>query len=281
MSTLEIKNLHVSIDNKQILKGLDLTIKSGEMHAIMGPNGSGKSTLSFAIMGHPKYTIDSGDILLDGQSILEMPTDKRAKAGLFLSFQYPSEIPGVGMTNFLMTAKNAMANGGPKASAGEFLKEMKEKMSMLKMDEAFIKRNVNEGFSGGEKKRAEILQMSVLKPKFAVLDEVDSGLDIDALKAVAEGINQTAKIGGGTDSQKTGVLMITHYQRILEYVKPHFVHIMMDGKIIKSGGFEIAEELESKGYEGYAPMQRINENNVSSNRREVSVGENLGSLSAR
>ncbi len=268
MSILEIKNLHVSIDGKQILKGLNLTIRSGEMHAVMGPNGSGKSTLSFAIMGHPKYIIDSGDILLDGQSVLQMSTDKRAKAGLFLSFQYPSEIPGVSMTNFLLTAKNAMANGNAKGndasgvqthtsklSAGEFLKEMKEKMSMLKMDEAFIKRNVNEGFSGGEKKRAEILQMSILKPKFAVLDEVDSGLDIDALKAVAEGINQTIKIGGRaestSDSQEIGILMITHYQRILEYVKPHFVHIMIDGKIIKSGGFEIAEELESKGYEEF------------------------------
>ncbi len=262
MSVLEIKNLHVSIDGKHILKGLNLIIKGGEMHAIMGPNGSGKSTLSFAIMGHPKYTVDSGDILLDGQSVLKMSTDKRAKAGLFLSFQYPSEIPGVSMTNFLLTAKNTMANGNgngrtdaqandasgvqahaSKVSAGEFLKEMKEKMSMLKMDEAFIKRNVNEGFSGGEKKRAEILQMSMLKPRFAVLDEVDSGLDIDALKAVAEGINKF--------SNDMGILMITHYQRILEYVKPHFVHIMINGKIIKSGGFELAEELEKSGYEGF------------------------------
>jgi Fe-S cluster assembly ATP-binding protein len=249
MSTLEIKDLHVSVEGKQILKGLNLTIKSNEVHAIMGPNGSGKSTLSFAIMGHPKYLVEKGDILLDGQSVLNMSTDKRAKAGLFLSFQYPSEVSGVSMSNFLMTASKAVGRGQTDAkgvksfSPKDFLSELKEKTSLLKMDEEFLKRNLNEGFSGGEKKRAEILQMVMLKPKIAILDETDSGLDIDALKAVADGINVSAK--------EMGILMITHYQRILQYVKPQFVHIMMDGKIIKSGGPEIAEELESHGYESY------------------------------
>ena len=240
MTVLEIRDLHVSVEGKQILKGLNLTVRTGEIHAIMGPNGSGKSTLSLTIMGHPKYKIEEGDVLLDGESIINLQPDKRSKAGLFLSFQYPSEIPGVSMTNFLMTA----ANSNKKKSPGEFLKEIKEKMAVLKMDEVFLKRNLNEGFSGGEKKRAEILQLAMLNPKIALLDETDSGLDIDALKAVAEGINKIC-------IPDMGVLMITHYQRLLQYVKPDFIHIMIDGEIVKSGGIELAAELEADGYESY------------------------------
>jgi len=241
MHVLETKDLHVSVEGKEILKGVDLTIKQGEVHAIMGPNGSGKSTLSCTIMGHPRYKVDKGQILFDGQDITELKANERAKLGLFLSFQYPSEIEGVSMGNFLRTSLNAL-NPGSRLGLQDFQKLLKEKMEMLKMDKKFATRYLNTGFSGGEKKKGEILQLAVLNPKIAVLDETDSGLDIDALKTVAEGINTIMK------QSEMGVVLITHYQRLLNYIKPDHIHIMMDGKIVRSGGAELAEHLEEKGY---------------------------------
>jgi len=247
MSVLEIKNLHVSVStdqgDKEILRGVDLVIRSGETHAIMGPNGSGKSTLAYSIAGHPKYTVTQGEILLDGQNVLEMSVDERARAGLFLAMQYPVEIPGVSVSNFLRTAKTAIDGEAP-ALRG-WIKEVRESMDALKMDKSFTERNVNEGFSGGEKKRHEILQLSLLKPKFAVLDETDSGLDVDALKIVSEGVN-IAK--GNSD---LGVLLITHYTRILKYIKPDFVHVFVAGKVAEEGGPELADQLEAEGYDKY------------------------------
>ncbi|OQY31399.1 MAG: Fe-S cluster assembly ATPase SufC [Anaerolineaceae bacterium 4572_5.1] len=246
MSELVIKNLHVSIEDNEILKGLDLTIKQGEIHAIMGPNGTGKSTLAYALMGHPSYKVTGGEISLNGQDILEMATDERSRMGLFLAFQYPVSIPGVTVANFLRTALNARRRAKNPDDKGvsilEFRKMLKEKMDSLKMDHAFAGRYLNDGFSGGEKKRAEILQMATLKPSIAVLDETDSGLDIDALRIVSEGVNALA----GDD---LGVLVITHYQRLLNYIKPQFVHIMFDGRIVESGGPELALHLEEHGYD--------------------------------
>jgi Fe-S cluster assembly ATP-binding protein len=242
MSQLEIKNLHVAIGEKEIVKGLTLTIKSGEVHAIMGPNGTGKSTLSKAIAGHPDYAITSGDVLLDGQSILELEADERARAGLFLAFQYPSEIPGVSIANFLRAAQQARMAEGEELDATAYYKRLYSKMDLLKIDRKFTSRSVNEGFSGGEKKRCEILQMAMLEPKFALMDETDSGLDIDALRIVSEGINTMRGPG-------LGVLLITHYQRLLDYVVPDFVHVMWDGRIVKSGDKSLALELEAKGYD--------------------------------
>jgi Fe-S cluster assembly ATP-binding protein len=239
MSTLEVKDLHVSVDNpdgtaKEILKGVNLTVKSGETHAVMGPNGSGKSTLSYAIAGHPKYTVTSGSITLDGENVLEMTVDERARAGLFLAMQYPVEIPGVSMSNFLRTAATAVRGEAPKLRL--WVKEVKAAMADLEIDPQFGERSVNEGFSGGEKKRHEILQLGLLKPKIAILDETDSGLDVDALRVVSEGVN------------RFGVLLITHYTRILRYIHPQFVHVFVDGRIVESGGPELADELEENGY---------------------------------
>jgi Fe-S cluster assembly ATP-binding protein len=243
-SELKIEDLHVTVEEKEILKGVNLTIKQGEIHALMGPNGSGKSTLSFTIMGHPKYVVTKGKISLDEKNVLEMPVDERAKKGLFLSFQYPSEITGVTLSNFMRTAYNEIMSyrGKEKLGVMDFMKLLYEKMAILKMDKEFARRYLNVGFSGGEKKRAEILQMAVLEPKYAILDETDSGLDVDALKIVAGGVK---KISG----PNIGVVIITHYQRILHYIKPDFVHIMSDGRIIKSGTSELAKEIEKKGYD--------------------------------
>jgi Fe-S cluster assembly ATP-binding protein len=248
MATLEVKNLHVSVETdqgtKEILKGVDLTIKSGEIHAVMGPNGSGKSTLAYSIAGHPKYTVTKGEILLDGEDVLEMSVDERAKAGLFLAMQYPVEIPGVSVSNFLRTAKTAITGEAP--ALRTWIKDVREAMAGLKIDSTFSERNVNEGFSGGEKKRHEILQLELLKPRFAILDETDSGLDVDALKIVSEGVNRAHK------DNDLGVLMITHYTRILKYIKPDFVHVFVDGKIAEQGGAELADQLEAEGYDRYA-----------------------------
>jgi Fe-S cluster assembly ATP-binding protein len=244
MSQLEIKDLHISIGDKPIVKGLTLTIKRGEVHAIMGPNGTGKSTLAKAIAGHPDYTITGGDVLLDGQSVLEMEPDERARAGLFLAFQYPSEIPGVSIANFLRAAVQARMAEGEELDATAYYKRLYSKMDMLKIDRKFTSRSVNEGFSGGEKKRCEILQMAMLEPKVALMDETDSGLDIDALRIVADGVN--AQRAGAA---APGILLITHYQRLLDYIVPDFVHVMYDGRIVKSGGKELALELEAKGYD--------------------------------
>src|SRR3989344_1809973 len=243
-NNLLIKNLYVSISQKKIVKGASLEIKKGEVHALMGPNGSGKSTLSFAVMGHPKYLVDSGDILFNGQSIKEMPSENRARLGIFLSFQYPTEIPGVRYSNFLRLALNAnrKSQGQEPISVLEFSKLLKQELKKLGMDESFSTRYLNEGFSGGEKKRSEILQLAVLKPKIAILDETDSGLDIDALKVVSNGIN-TLK------NPDNGILLITHYNRILRYIQPDKVHILVKGRIIRSGGHELARELDEKGYE--------------------------------
>lgn len=241
---LDIKDLFVDVEDKQILKGISLKIKPGEIHAIMGPNGSGKSTLSYALMGHPKYKIISGQATLDGKDLLGMEVNERARAGLFLSFQYPSEIAGVTVANFLKTAYNELkAEDGKKVNVMDFMKLLYGKMEELKMDKEFAKRHLNVGFSGGEKKRNEILQMAVLEPKYAILDETDSGLDVDALRIVSEGIK---KLSG----PNIGILIITHYQRILHYVKPDYVHILAGGKIVKSGGSELAEKVEKEGY-GY------------------------------
>jgi len=247
MSVLEIKNLQVSVvtdaGNKEILRGVDLTIKSGETHAIMGPNGSGRSTLAYSIAGHPKYLITSGSVTLDGADVLEMSVDERAKAGLFLAMQYPVEVPGVSVSNFLRTAVTAIRGEAPKVRT--WVGEVKEAMASLNIDTAFSERNVNEGFSGGEKKRHEILQMELLKPKIAILDETDSGLDVDALRIVSEGVN---RVKANSD---LGVMLITHYTRILRYIKPDFVHVFANGKIVEEGGPELADKLEEKGYAEY------------------------------
>jgi Fe-S cluster assembly ATP-binding protein len=247
MAILQIKNLHVSVEteqgSKEILKGVDLTIRSGETHAIMGPNGSGKSTLAYTIAGHPKYAVTDGEILLDGEDVLEMSVDERARAGLFLAMQYPVEIPGVSVSNFLRTAKTAITGEAP--AIRPWINEVREAMTNLKMDSDFTERNVNEGFSGGEKKRHEILQLELLKPQFAILDETDSGLDVDALRVVSEGVNRIKQTNG------FGVLLITHYTRILNYIKPDFVHVFVAGKIAEEGGPELAERLEAEGYDRY------------------------------
>lgn len=246
MSQLEIKNLHVSIEDKEILKGLTLSINPGEVHAIMGPNGTGKSTLAYTLMGHPNYTVTEGEIIFKGQNVLELEPDERSRLGMFLAFQYPVAIPGVTVANFLRTAINARRRADNPEDKGipipEFRKLLKEKMSMLKMDQNFAGRYLNDGFSGGEKKRAEILQMATLKPEIAILDETDSGLDIDALRIVAEGVNALS-------GPELGVLVITHYQRLLNYIKPQFVHIMFGGRIVESGGPELALHLEEHGYD--------------------------------
>lgn len=239
---LEVVNLHASVDETEILKGVNLTVNGGEVHAIMGPNGSGKSTLAYTLMGHPRYTVTEGEVYLAGADLLDMEPDERARNGLFLAFQYPSEIPGVTVANFLRTAYNAIHGDNGGISVLEFHRLLKEKLEMLQMDESFAGRYLNEGFSGGEKKRHEILQMAILKPRVAILDETDSGLDIDALKVVADGVNSLR----GPD---LGVVVITHYQRILQYLKPDVVHILLDGRIVRSGGPELAEELEAKGYD--------------------------------
>jgi Fe-S cluster assembly ATP-binding protein len=244
MSQLEIKDLHISIGDKPIVKGLNLTIKQGEVHAIMGPNGTGKSTLAKAIAGHPDYTITGGDVLLDGVSVLEMKPDERARAGVFLAFQYPSEIPGVSIANFLRAAVQARMAEGEELDATGYYKRLYSKMDLLKIDRKFTSRSVNEGFSGGEKKRCEILQMAMLEPKIALMDETDSGLDIDALRIVSEGVN--AQRNGPS---APGILLITHYQRLLDYIVPDFVHVMHDGRIVKTGDKSLALELEAKGYD--------------------------------
>jgi Fe-S cluster assembly ATP-binding protein len=251
MATLEIRDLHVSVDTeqgtKEILRGVDLTVQSGQTHAIMGPNGSGKSTLAYSIAGHPKYAVTAGTVTLDGEDVLAMSVDERARAGLFLAMQYPVEVPGVTVSNFLRTAKTAIDGQAPKLRT--WTKDVKQAMTDLRMDPAFAERNVNEGFSGGEKKRHEILQMELLAPKFAILDETDSGLDVDALKVVSEGVNRV-RSGG-----QVGVLLITHYTRILRYVRPDFVHVFVDGRIAEQGGPELADRLENEGYDRFAPAK--------------------------
>ncbi len=247
MSTLEIRGLTVTVEAedgpREILRGVDLTINSGETHAIMGPNGSGKSTLAYSIAGHPKYKVVAGSVTLDGEDVLAMSVDERARAGIFLAMQYPVEIPGVTVSNFLRTAKTAIDGTAPKLRT--WVKDVKSAMEDLKMDPAFAERDVNAGFSGGEKKRHEILQLELLKPKFAVLDETDSGLDVDALKVVSEGVNRVK------ESQDLGILLITHYTRILRYIEPQFVHVFVDGRIVEEGGPELADRLEDEGYDRY------------------------------
>ncbi|WP_028776762.1 Fe-S cluster assembly ATPase SufC [Shimazuella kribbensis] len=244
MSTpnLNIRDLQVSIEDKQILKGVNLSVNGGEIHAIMGPNGTGKSTLASALMGHPKYEVTAGDVSINGEDLLEMEVDERARAGLFLAMQYPSEVSGVTNSDFLRSAINAKRGEGNEISLMKFIRQMDKQMNVLDMDESFATRYLNEGFSGGEKKRNEILQMMMLKPQFAILDEIDSGLDIDALKIVAAGVNEMR-------SPEMGVIIITHYQRLLNYIKPDFVHVFMQGRIVKSGGPELAERLEQEGYD--------------------------------
>lgn len=249
MSTLEIKDLYASVitkdGRKQILKGVNLTIESGKTHAIMGPNGSGKSTLAYTLAGHPKYEIDSGQALLDGQDLLTLTADERAKAGLFLAMQYPVEVPGVSMTNFLRTAKTAVDGESP--AIRTWARDLKNAMERLRMDPKFATRSVNEGFSGGEKKRAEVLQLEMLKPKFAILDETDSGLDVDALRIVSEGVNRAK------DNTGLGILLVTHYTRILKYIKPDIVHVFAQGHIVETGGPQLADRLEEEGYDRYIP----------------------------
>lgn len=246
MSELNIKDLHVNIAEKEILNGVSLSVSQGQVHAIMGPNGTGKSTLAYTLMGHPSYEVTSGTVMFKGQNLLEMPTDERSRLGLFLAFQYPVSIPGVTVANFLRTAVNARRKATNPEDKGipilEFRNILKEKMKLLKMDQSFAGRYLNDGFSGGEKKRAEVLQMAMLQPEIAILDETDSGLDIDALKVVSEGVNMLKE-------QNVGVLLITHYQRMLNYVKPDFVHVMMSGKIVESGGPDLAIHLEEHGYD--------------------------------
>jgi Fe-S cluster assembly ATP-binding protein len=252
MATLEIKDLHVSVTTddaeKQILNGVDLTINAGETHAIMGPNGSGKSTLSYAIAGHPKYKVTSGEVLLDGESVLAMTVDERARAGLFLAMQYPVEVPGVSMSNFLRTAATAVRGEAP--ALRRWVKEVKQAMGDLEIDQAFAERSVNEGFSGGEKKRHEILQLALLRPKIAILDETDSGLDVDALRVVSEGVNRYKATGD------VGVMLITHYTRILKHITPDFVHVFAGGRVVESGGSELAQVLEDEGYVRYTGGKR-------------------------
>jgi Fe-S cluster assembly ATP-binding protein len=247
MATLEIKDLHVSVDTedgpKEILKGVDLTIREGETHAVMGPNGSGKSTLAYSIAGHPKYKVTSGSVTLDGVDVLAMSVDERARAGVFLAMQYPVEVPGVSVSNFLRTAKTAIGGEAPKLRT--WVKDVTTAMERVKMDPAFAQRSVNEGFSGGEKKRHEIVQLELLDPGVAILDETDSGLDIDALKIVSEGVNRFTANGD------KGVLLITHYTRILRYITPDFVHVFVDGRMVEEGGPELADELEAEGYDKY------------------------------
>ncbi len=246
MSTLEIKDLHVKVagdGGKEILRGVDLTVRAGETHAIMGPNGSGKSTLAYSVAGHPKYEITQGSVTLDGEDVLAMSVDERARAGLFLAMQYPVEVPGVTVSNFLRTAKTAIDGEAP--NLRHWIKDVKTAMTDLKMDPVFAERNVNEGFSGGEKKRHEILQLELLQPRIAILDETDSGLDVDALKVVSEGVN---RVRSGSD---VGVLLITHYTRILRYITPDFVHVFVDGRIAEQGGPELADELEANGYDRF------------------------------
>ncbi|MEZ5116806.1 MAG: Fe-S cluster assembly ATPase SufC [Candidatus Nanopelagicales bacterium] len=247
MSTLEIRNLHASVDtdggSREILRGIDLTVRQGETHAIMGPNGSGKSTLAYAVAGHPKYVITEGTVTLDGQDVLAMSVDERARAGLFLAMQYPVEVPGVSVSNFLRTSVTAVRGEAPKLRL--WIKEMKEAMARLQIDPSFADRSVNEGFSGGEKKRHEILQLELLRPKVAILDETDSGLDVDALRVVSEGVNRLRETG------QTGTLLITHYTRILRYIQPDFVHVLVGGRIVEEGGPELADQLEAEGYERF------------------------------
>jgi len=247
VATLEIRDLHVTVGDgdeaKEILKGVDLTIASGQTHAIMGPNGSGKSTLAYSIAGHPRYTVTRGSVTLDGEDVLSMTVDERARAGLFLAMQYPVEVPGVSVSNFLRSAATALRGEAPKIRT--WVKEVKAEMTALGIDPVFSERNVNEGFSGGEKKRHEILQLSLLKPAIAILDETDSGLDVDALRAVAEGVNRAAESG------ELGVLLITHYTRILQYIRPDFVHVFVAGRIAEEGGPELADRLEAEGYERF------------------------------
>jgi Fe-S cluster assembly ATP-binding protein len=247
MSTLDIRDLHVSVETKegpkQILRGVDLTVSAGEVHAIMGPNGSGKSTLAYSLAGHPKYQITSGTVTLDGKDVLAMTVDERARAGMFLAMQYPVEVPGVSVSNFLRTAKTAIDGQAPPLR--HWIKDVKVAMERLRMDPEFAERNVNEGFSGGEKKRHEILQMELLAPRIAILDETDSGLDVDALRIVSEGVNRVA--AGG----EVGVLLITHYTRILRYIEPDFVHVFVDGRIAEEGGPELADRLEAEGYDRF------------------------------
>ncbi|HEX6887105.1 MAG TPA: Fe-S cluster assembly ATPase SufC [Candidatus Nanopelagicales bacterium] len=249
MSTLEIRDLHVTVEadggTKEILTGVNLTVNAGETHALMGPNGSGKSTLAYAVAGHPKYTVASGSVTLDGEDLLAMSVDERARAGLFLAMQHPVEVPGVSTSNFLRTSATAIRGEAPKLRL--WLKEMKGAMERLQIDPSFAQRNVNEGFSGGERKRSEILQLELLAPKMAILDETDSGLDVDALRVVSEGINRVRETGD------TGVLLITHFTRILRYVKPDHVHVFVDGRIAGQGGPELAEQIEAEGYAAYTP----------------------------
>ncbi len=247
MTELAIRDLHVSVDveggAKEILRGVDLTVRSGETHAIMGPNGSGKSTLAYSIAGHPKYTVTQGSVTLDGEDLLAMSVDARARAGLFLAMQYPTEIPGVTVSNFLRTAKTAIDGQAPKLRT--WVKDVKSAMDALKMDPAFAERNVNEGFSGGEKKRHEVLQLELLRPRIALLDETDSGLDVDALRVVSEGVNRAR------ETTDLGILLITHYTRILRYIRPDHVHVFVDGRIAESGGPELADRLEAEGYDRF------------------------------
>src|SRR5436189_4337029 len=243
MSTLEVRDLHASVEDREILRGVDLTVRAGETHAVMGPNGSGKSTLAYAIAGHPRYSVTRGSITLDGADVLSMKVDERARAGLFLAMQYPVEVPGGSVSNFLRTAVTAARGEAPKLR--HWVKEQKEALARLAIDPSFAERSVNEGFSGGEKKRHEVLQLELLKPKIAVLDETDSGLDVDALRVVSDGINRVRE---NTD---VGVLLITHYTRILRYVQPEHVHVFINGRIVEEGGRELADKLEAEGYERF------------------------------
>jgi Fe-S cluster assembly ATP-binding protein len=245
-ATLVIEDLHVAVEDKQILRGVDLTVEPGRVHALMGPNGSGKSTLAYALAGHPRYRVTGGKVSFKGEDVLGLTPDERARLGMFLAMQYPVEVPGVSVTNFLRTAINAVR--GEDVPVREFARELREQMRLLDMDPKFAERSLNEGFSGGEKKRHEILQMALLRPELAILDETDSGLDVDALRVVADGVNQLRNPG-------LGILLITHYTRILRYITPDFVHVMVDGRLVQSGGRELADELEESGYERWRGEQ--------------------------